>query len=57
VAKAFNHAIDLFCYEDDVASKRWIAKALEIAHCCADDGALERVLHDKLVQMRFGLGD
>ena len=51
--KAFNHAVDLYCSSEDDASQNWAGKALNIAHYCADEGALERTLQTKLLSLKF----
>jgi hypothetical protein len=50
---AFNHAVDLYCGEKDEAAKNWAYKAVNVAHFCSDGGALERLLQDKLVGLKF----
>ncbi|RFU28018.1 hypothetical protein B7463_g8334, partial [Scytalidium lignicola] len=52
-SSAFNHAIDLYCAGDDDATKIWAGKALNIAHLVQDDGALERLLQSKLLQLNW----
>ncbi|KAK2625835.1 hypothetical protein QTJ16_005147 [Diplocarpon rosae] len=51
--KAFNQAVDFYCSGEDQKSKDWADKALNIAHYCADEGQLERILQSKLVQLKF----
>jgi len=50
---AFNHSVDLYCAGDDDATKNWAGKALNIAHLVQDDGALERLLQSKLLQLNW----
>ncbi len=52
--RSFNYAIDLYCAGDDNGCKNWAGKALNVAHYCADDGALERMLQSKLVVLNLG---
>ncbi|CAL3972847.1 unnamed protein product [Diplocarpon coronariae] len=51
--KAFNQAVDFYCGGADQKSKDWADKALNIAHYCADEGQLERLLQSKLVELKF----
>jgi hypothetical protein len=51
--RSFNYAVDLYCAGDDNGCKDWAGKALNIAHYCADEGALERTLQSKLVVLKF----
>jgi hypothetical protein len=51
--RSFNYAIDLYCAGDDNGCKNWTGKALNIAHYCADEGALERMLQSKLVVLKL----
>ncbi|RDL39259.1 uncharacterized protein BP5553_03599 [Venustampulla echinocandica] len=51
--KSFNHAIDLYCNGQDEACKTWVGKALNITHFCDDGGALERLLQNKLMGLKF----
>lgn len=51
--RAFNHAIDLYCAGEDEGCKNWAGRALNIAHYCADEGALERQLQNKLIGLKF----
>ncbi|TVY49609.1 hypothetical protein LOCC1_G000373 [Lachnellula occidentalis] len=52
-SKAFNHAVDLYCGGQDIACKNWASKALNIAHYCADNGALERLFQTKYAGLKF----
>ncbi|KAH8687536.1 meiosis protein SPO22/ZIP4 like-domain-containing protein [Tricladium varicosporioides] len=52
-SKAFNHAIDLYCNGDDEGCKNWAAKAFNVAHYCSDEGALERLLQNKFMALKF----
>lgn len=52
--KAFNQAVDMYCASDDVGCRVWVAQALKIAHCCDDEGKLERLLHKQLVKLQLG---
>ena len=51
--RSFNYAVDLYCAGDEDGCKNWAAKALNIAHYCSDDGALERQLQNKLVVLKL----
>ena len=51
--RAFNHAVDLYCSDDDDGCRNWAGKALNIARFCPDNGALERVLQTKLLGLKF----
>jgi hypothetical protein len=51
--RAFNHAVDLYCSEQDDACKTWAGKAFNIAHLCNDDGALERTLQGKFLGLKW----
>ncbi len=51
--RSFNYAVDLYCAGDDTGCKNWTAKALNIAHYCADEGALARTLQSKLVVLKL----
>ncbi|TVY43916.1 Sporulation-specific protein [Lachnellula subtilissima] len=52
-SKAFNHAVDLYCGGQDIDCKNWASKALNIAHYCADNGALERLFQTKYAVLKF----
>lgn len=52
-ARAFNHAIDLYCTGDDEGCKNWADRALNIAHHVNDGGSLERLLQNKLLGLKF----
>lgn len=51
---AFNHAVDFYCLGEDTACKSWAEKAISIAGFCGDRGALQGLLQEKLVGLRFG---
>jgi len=51
--KSFNHAVDLYCSGDDNGCRSWAGRALNVAHFCSDGGALEKLLQDKLLNLRF----
>ncbi|KAH7351006.1 meiosis protein SPO22/ZIP4 like-domain-containing protein [Rhexocercosporidium sp. MPI-PUGE-AT-0058] len=51
---AFNRAVDFYCAGDDEIAKDWAGKALNIAQYCSDEGSLERLLHSKLLELKFG---
>ncbi|KAF8863587.1 SPO22-domain-containing protein [Acephala macrosclerotiorum] len=51
--RAFNHAVDLYCTGEDEGCKNWADRALNIAHYCADEGSLERLLQSKLMGLKF----
>ncbi|EHL01098.1 hypothetical protein M7I_2959 [Glarea lozoyensis 74030] len=46
--KAFNHAVDLYLGQQEDACKVWASKAINVAHFVNDEGALERLLQEKL---------
>ncbi|CAG8979159.1 hypothetical protein HYALB_00000293 [Hymenoscyphus albidus] len=52
-SRAFNHAVDLYCNEQDDECREWAAKALNIAHFCNDGGALKRLLEEKLAGLNL----
>lgn len=52
-ARAFNHAVDLYCADQDDACRNWVGKAFNIAHFCSDDGALERTLQSKFLGLKW----
>ncbi|KAH8599135.1 meiosis protein SPO22/ZIP4 like-domain-containing protein [Bisporella sp. PMI_857] len=56
ITRAFNHAIDLYCNEQDEKCKSWGAKALSLAHHCADSGDLRRLLESKWAGLIFDSG-
>lgn len=51
--RAFNRSVDLYCGREDEACKRWSEKALGIAHCCGDGGALEKLLQSRLLKLTW----
>ena len=51
--RAFNHAVDLYCWNDDNGCLRWSSKALNISHYCTDNGALKKTLQDKLIKLKL----
>lgn len=51
--RSFNYAVDLYCINDDNGCKNWAGKALNLAHYCTDEGALERTLQSRLVALKF----
>jgi hypothetical protein len=51
---AFNHAVDFYCLGEDTACKSWAEKAISIAGFCSDRRALQGLLQEKLVGLRFG---
>ena len=51
--RAFNHAVDLYCSDDDEGCKNWAGQALNIAHFCADEGALEKLLQGKFAGLKL----
>ncbi|KAG9232181.1 meiosis protein SPO22/ZIP4 like-domain-containing protein [Amylocarpus encephaloides] len=51
--RAFNHAVDLYCLDQDDACRNWASKALNIAHFCNDNGALEAFLRERFAVLRL----
>ncbi|ESZ92874.1 hypothetical protein SBOR_6737 [Sclerotinia borealis F-4128] len=45
--KSFNHSIDLYSADQDVACKRWAEKSIGIAGYCKDGGSLGRLLRER----------
>ena len=45
--------MDLYCHGDDDGCHKWAGKAINIAHYCEDEGALERLLQTKLMSLQF----
>jgi hypothetical protein len=52
-ARAYNHAVDLYCGNQDEASREWAGRALNIAQFCDDGGALERMLQNKYLGLKW----
>lgn len=50
---AFNRAIDFYLASNDVASKRWCEKALDIARLLGDNGSLHTVLQEKFACLKW----
>jgi hypothetical protein len=50
---AFNRAVDFYLASDDVASKRWSQKALDLAELMQDNGTLYRVLRGKFSCLKW----
>jgi hypothetical protein len=50
---AFNRAVDFYSSEKDEDCKIWADRAINIAHFCTDNGALEALLQDKYLGLNF----
>lgn len=50
---AFNRAIDFYLASDDISSKRWCGKALDLARLMSDDGSLHGVLQEKFACLKW----
>lgn len=50
---AFNRAIDFYLASDDVSSKRWCGKALDLAQLMSDNGSLHSVLQEKFACLKW----
>ncbi|KAI9739411.1 MAG: hypothetical protein M1818_005099 [Claussenomyces sp. TS43310] len=50
---AFNRAVDFYCVGQDTACNAWASKAIKIASLCPDNGALQHVLEEKFMGLRW----
>ena len=50
---AFNRSVDFYCASQDSDCKRWVEKALNIAHLLDDGGVLHELLQTKYVGLRW----
>lgn len=50
---AFNHGLDSFGMNLDTNFREWMAQAINLAHCCDDEGALERTLQKSYASLKL----
>lgn len=51
---AYNHSVDLWCYNKVEACRWWAEKAIALAHYSDDGGQLEARLHENYVKNKLG---
>lgn len=53
ITTAFNQGIDLYCNGNDIESRNWAHRAINLAHLYPDGGVMLKLLQDKLLGLKF----